>query len=507
MMNRLLVLAAVAGGIAMLVGSARPAAAEDLVLCDFEAEAEVKAWSNLDVYALRETEAKAAYDEAAKKAPDPAKVAPYKPRVQPAKEPDVRIEWSAEGASSGARAMKLTYAGGVKPTVAMKPAEADWMRFKTFKATVTAPRECLVVFRVMTAKGKYGTDYNSGVSRWEFAARCVAGKNDLVTAGPAGRVLWNNITSLEIYLYNPHPGESILLDAIRLSTDAAADTTPFRDLYTNPSPKHGKPADGFKVLGADLVAKDVDDLADKLKDKRVKPEDKSAAEIEADFRAQFDKLKAAHPKAVLVTLRDGAKGCDPANPDKVFSGWTDAGTPSHLPMGLTAEIFANGGKSADIETCFRHRPGLLQVDLSSIPKGAEILAARLIVTRGEKIQIENWQTKPTMFVVEPVRREWKEYEVNVFEYAKDRFWSDYAGETWGEGGDCEAAFLACGPAAGKALTLDFTEAVKWWTSGAHENHGFILYGASKYVDYLHIVSREGAKVEDRPAVMVVYEPK
>ncbi len=41
----------------------------------------VKAWTNIDVYALRETEAKAAYDAAAKEAPDLTKVAPYRELV------------------------------------------------------------------------------------------------------------------------------------------------------------------------------------------------------------------------------------------------------------------------------------------------------------------------------------------------------------------------------------------------------------------------------------------
>jgi hypothetical protein len=188
-------------------------------------------------------------------------------------------------------------------------------------------------------------------------------------------------------------------------------------------------------------------------------------------------------------------------------------------MGLTLACFANSGKSDRIETCFRNRPGFLRVDLAGIPKGAEILAARLIVARGVNMG-NNWETKPTMFVVEPVKREWKEYEVNVFEYAKDAFWSEYSGETWGEGGDCEAVLLAHGPAAGKTLSLDFADAVRWWTSpsdpdvasgsrrgGARENHGFILYGAPKYVDYLNIFTREHATIANRPAVMVVYEPK
>ncbi|MCY3021338.1 MAG: DNRLRE domain-containing protein, partial [Planctomycetota bacterium] len=212
-----------------------------------------------------------------------------------------------------------------------------------------------------------------------------------------------------------------------------------------------------------------------------------------------------HPKAVLVMLRDGQKGYDPAKPDKAFAGWEDAGTPSHLPMSLTLACFANAGKSERIETCFRSRPGFLRVDLSSIPKGATILSARLVVVRAIDMG-NNWQTKPTVFVAEPCKRPWKEYEVNVFEYASGKFWNDYAGLTWGDDGDCMAVFLAHGPSAGKTLSLDFTQAVKYWTDGKHANQGFILHGSPKYVDYLNIFARECKEPKNRPGLAVVYEP-
>jgi len=263
------------------------------------------------------------------------------------------------------------------------------------------------------------------------------------------------------------------------------------------------PAGGYRVLGTELVVKDVDDLAEKLKDQWVKPADKGVAELEADVHAEYEKIKAAHPKAVLVTLREGDKGSDPATPDKLFTGWMDAGTPGHEPLVVVLTHFGNTGRAGSIRTWFRSHPALLRVDLSSLPKGAEVLAARLIVARSGNPG-NNWDTKPTMFVVEPVRRPWNEYEVNVFEYAKDAVWSDYGAQSWGEGGDCDAVMLAHGPIAGKTLSLDFTEAVKYWTDGQHENHGFILYGA---LDRLSIATRESGNVSNRPAVMVIYEPK
>jgi len=97
--------------------------------------------------------------------------------------------------------------------------------------------------------------------------------------------------------------------------------------------------------------------------------------------------------------------------------------------------------------------------------------------------------------------------VNVFEYARDQFWDEYAGLSWGDSADCSAVFLAHGPSAGKTLSLDFTHAVRYWMDGKRPNQGFILYGAPKYVDYFNAFTRECKEVKNRPALMVIYEPK
>ena len=68
--------------------------------------------------------------------------------------------------------------------------------------------------------------------------------------------------------------------------------------------------------------------------------------------------------------------------------------------------------------------------------------------------------------------------------------------------------VVCGAGGvGKTTRWDFTNAVKYWTTDGHENHGFMMYCAGKYVDYLYVHSRENPKVENRPVVMVIYEPK
>jgi hypothetical protein len=67
----------------------------------------------------------------------------------------------------------------------------------------------------------------------------------------------------------------------------------------------------------------------------------------------------------------------------------------------------------------RHRSPLMRVDLSSIPTGATILAAHLVVIGAEKyLDDRNPEKKPTIWVAEPCNRPWAEYEVNAFEYAR-----------------------------------------------------------------------------------------
>lgn len=487
-------------GLCMAALACTAAMGEEKVLFDFEDQADAKAWANIDIYAVREVEAKDAIAAVAKAATNPATVPVYRPPAPaPAKEPDVKVELTSEGATSGKQAMKLTFAGGRMPTISTKPPLDDWRPYKAFTADVTAGRTCIVVFRAMAKTSKYGVSYNDGVSRWEFATRLEAGKNHVVAPRPPyADTLWNGVHTVEIYMYNPREGETITVDNICLSTEKSKATSPFNDALP-------VPAGGYKVLGTELQVKDINELAEKMKDQWVKPEDKTVEQVEADIQADFDRIKKDHPKAVMVMLRDGQKGYAPANPEKAFAGWEDAGTPSHLPTSLTLACFTNAGKEEQIETCFRNRPGFLRVDLSSIPAKANILAARLVVVRGPDIG-GNWATKPTMFVAEPCNRPWKEYEVNVFEYAHDSFWKEYAGANWGEDGDCSPVFLAHGPTGGKVSSWDFTHSVKYWLDGQHPNQGFILHGSPNYVDYLHVCTRENKTVKNRPGLAVIYEP-
>jgi hypothetical protein len=61
---------------------------EEKHLFDFEEEGDIKAWQQIDVYALREAEAKAKPDN---------KVAPP---ASPPKEPAVKIEWTTDNVTA-----------------------------------------------------------------------------------------------------------------------------------------------------------------------------------------------------------------------------------------------------------------------------------------------------------------------------------------------------------------------------------------------------------------------
>ena len=298
-------------------------------------------------------------------------------------------------------------------------------------------------------------------------------------------------------MYQPRDGETIFVDNVRLSTEKIG-----------PKPKRQ-----FTLAGTDIVlsgtssADAVIELGKKLKERWTPPEPQTVEQAEAAFRVKYAELKQKHPKAVLAVLRDGAKGYDPAQPDKVYAGWKDAYWNSHGPDSAFVQRAENRGHSATHEVFMRHRSPLMRVDLSAIPTGSSILAAQMIVVRAdEKYRDDrNPEKKPTMWVVETCNRAWEEYEVNAFEYAKDKFWKEIGGMHWENDPDFVPIFLAHGPGQAKMNALDFTEAVRYWTDGKHPNHGFMLHGDSH--DYMIAHTREAKEMKDRPAVLVVYEAK
>jgi hypothetical protein len=167
----------------------------------------------------------------------------------------------------------------------------------------------------------------------------------------------------------------------------------------------------------------------------------------------------------------------------------------------------NHGGAETQEIFMRHRSPLMRVDLSNIPVGSQILAARLIVVRATDMVVDDRDPRknPTIWVVEPCNRPWEEHEVNAFEYAKDQFWQEVGGFHWADDPDFLPTFLAYGPGRGKVNWWDFNLAVRFWTSGEHANHGFMLHGDSR--DYMIGYTREAKEIKNRPAVLVIYEPK
>jgi hypothetical protein len=459
-------------GLSFAAGQAEPPSPADKVLYDFEEPDALRGWSNLEVPGAKE------------------------------KEPPVKLERVAEHATSGRHSLKLTFAGGQWPTVTTAQVHDDWLTHQTFHADVTVSRPCLIGFSVLQEKSLRGGGWDALISRWTKTAFLQPGLNHVRAAIPqpndyAVHRKWGKVVRFEIFLYRPRDGEAVFVDNIRLSAEKLP-----------PRPKLQ-----FTVAGTDRVltaagsAEACIELGKQLKERWTPPTPRTVEQVETEFQALYADLKKQHPKAVLAVLRDGVKGFDPANPERVYAGWKDAYFNSHGPDGNFVERAENRGRAASHEVFMRHRSPLMRVDLACIPAGASILAARLVIVRAnDQYQDDhNPEKKPNLWVVEPCNRPWEEYEVNAFEYARDRFWKEVGGMSWGDDPDFLPVFLAHGPGGGKVNVWDFVSAVRFWTDGRHANHGFMLHGDSH--DYLIAHAREAKEVRDRPAVLVVYEPK
>jgi len=419
-----------------------------------------------------------------------------------AAEPAPRVERAADHASAGKHSLKVTFAGGTWPTVGTTKIPADWAAWETFRADVTVARECVVGFTVMQEGSKRGGDWDGAVSRWTKTAILTAGThtlsaplhpNEWSAIRPKlenGRVL-GKCVSLEFFAYEPHDGDAAFIDNLRL---------------TAAKEPQAQPRAEFRVLGTDLTVIGVQDLGKKLAAGWTKPNPRTAAQAEAAFRERYADLKKAHPKAVLAVFRDGEAGHDPARPDRVFQGWADAYWSSHGPDSMTAERAANFGTATTQEVFMRHRSPLFRVDLASIPRGADVLAAEFLLVRAGQFDKDQHPNQPNMWVAEPCNRAWVETEVNAYRYAKDKYWKTYGGTDWaGPDPDFVPVYLAHGPGREGCNGWDFAEAVRYWTDGKHPNHGFMLHGDSK--DWFKAYFREAARVADRPALLVVYEPR
>jgi hypothetical protein len=406
------------------------------------------------------------------------------------KEPGTTIGW---GQVEGKGVMKVTFEGGEWPTVVTeKLPRVEWEKFNAMKVEVRVPRACVLHFRVYTDKSVRGYDKNNEFgSRWEKSNFLQSGRNVVVMPFELPKKYQGKPTSVEMAMFRPHKGELIEVEKISLAT------------VEFPKPAAVK----FAVLGTDLQVKDPTDLGVKLKDQWKKPQVRTLEEVEADFKVKFEELKKGHPRAVMAILRDGEAGWDAAHPEKVFGGWRDSFIWSHPPDGQAYRRAVNSGKAPATEAFERWRSRIMQVDLSVVPKGSEILAAQMVLIRAGIVAKERRPSEvPNMWVAEACNRAWDEYEVNAYQYAKDKFWKALAGRNW-EGADPDflPLYVAYGPSQGTVNVWDFTQAVKYWTDGKHENHGFFWH--SDHNDFWYpSPMREAQKVKDRPAMMVVWVP-
>jgi len=398
----------------------------------------------------------------------------------------------------GGRGLKITFAGGAWPTVTTETMLDDWLPYRTFKADLYVSRPCVVGFQALQEKSTREPGWDGSISRWVKTVFALPGKNEVSAAlrphdYSAIHPKLGKVIRFEIFMYRPQPGESIYVDNIRLTDEKP----PATEVKTQ-----------FRVLGTDWTVSGVQELGKKLAKDWKPPVERTVEQVEKDFAAMHVELKKSHPRAVLAMFRDGAKGFDPARPDKVYGGWKDAYWSSHGPDGATVERAENFGKSATQEIFMRHRSPLMRVELGSIPPGSKIFAARLVIVRANDVYDKERDPRknPNMWAAEACNRPWEEYEVNAYEYAKGKFWKAIGGMNWdGDDPDFLPIYLAHGPGGGRVSTWDFTEAVKFWTDGKHANHGFMLHGdARDWLSRAHY--RESPEVQNRPTLLVTYEP-
>lgn len=318
--------------LAFVAGNADPASTAEKMLYDFENPADLKAWSNLELPNAKD------------------------------KEPPVKIEFVAENATSGKHSLKLTFAGGRWPTVTTTQVLDNWIPFQTLMADVTVSRSCVVGFTAHQEKSKRGGGWDELISRWSKTAFLQPGTNHIVAVVPrpndyAIHAKWGKVVRFEIFMYQPHDGESIFVDNIRLSADKVGPKDKME--YTL--------ADSDLILSGTGSAECVIASGKMAKERWTPPVHNTVEQVEAKFRARYAELKKTHPKAVLAVLRNGAKGHDPAQPDKVYSGWTDAYWTSHGPDTNFVERGINKGKSASHEVFMRHRSPLMRSTCRPFP--------------------------------------------------------------------------------------------------------------------------------------------
>lgn len=419
-------------------------------------------------------------------------------------------------AAPGRRCLQITFDGGDWPAIgtAKIPIQGNWKQFQTLKADLTVDRPSVAYFRI-----NQGKPADKGQQpRWEKTMTLLPGHNEVTllirhgigSMDPAK----GDVTAFIIGMFRPEKGQTLLVSNVRLSPDWPPPKvlgwySPYNHDGYSAAVTHEYARTGavtkFKVLGTDMEVDSLSDLAKRLKDKWAKPEPKTIEQVEEELKSEFEKIKKDHPKALLAILREGEKGWDPANPARVYDGWTYVYVNCHGPSGPNHGRENTPAPSETVEVFMRHRSVLMRSDLASIPKDANILAAKLAITRVGAADLKVPE-KPNMWVAEPCNREWDETSANCYFYAKGKHWKGVSGLYYGDDPDFWPVFLTHGPAGGGAVSVwDFTEAMRFWLDGKHPNQGFFLHGDSN--DYMRMYTPRAKNVKQRPAIMVIYESK
>jgi hypothetical protein len=414
------------------------------------------------------------------------------------------------------KCLKITFAGGDWPTVGTTtiPVPGNWKSFQTIKAELTVDRPSVAYFRIYQGQ----PDGKSEQPRWQKTMNLLPGRNEVTLMLRHGIGSMDpdkgDVTSFVIGMFRPEKGQTLLVGNVRLSPEWPPPKvlgwySPYNhDGYSAAAAQEYARTGAvpkFKVLGTDLEVESLTDLAKRLKDKWARPEPKTIEQVEAEFHSEFDQLKRDHPRAVLAVLREGEKGVDPTGPDKAYAGWKLVYVNCHGPDGPNSGREKTPPPSERVEVFMRHRSVLLRADLASIPQGAKVLAAKLVITRALASDLKPPE-KPNLWVAEPCNRDWDATSANCYFYAPGKHWKGVSGLYYGADPDFWPVFLTHGPAGGGAVSAwDFTEAVKFWQDGKHPNHGFFLHGDSS--DYMLMYTPGAKELKQRPALMVIYEPK
>jgi hypothetical protein len=428
-------------------------------------------------------------------------------KKQPAAQAEIVPVKLGKGLETG-NALKIRFDGGEWPALGTTniPVTGNWKSFQTLKAELTVDRPSVTYFRI----GQGKPDDKGKQPVWQRTMMLAAGRNDvtLMIRHGIGALEPNrgDITSFVIGMYQPQKDQTLLVQNVRLSTEwpppkqlgwySPYNHDGYSTFVAREFERTGQTTK-FKVLGTDLEVADLPDLAKRLKERWTKPAAKSIDEVEAEFKAALAKHQRKHPKAVLVILRDG---------EKDFSGWKMHYLNCHGPDGPNKGREVPQKLGETVEVFMRHRSVLMRVDMAGIPKDATILAAQLVVTRSMAAGDRQPPDKANLWVVEPCNRDWAEASANCYFFAPGKHWKSVSGLYYGADPDHWPVFAAHGPAGGGAVSVwDFAEALKFWRDGAHGNHGFFLHGDS--VDYMRMYTHRAKDIKQRPAVMVIFEPK